>query len=381
MKAIKVKIYPKQNQATLLEKHFGCCRYIYNWGLNKKISHYQQFDQSLSKFNLMKELTQLKKEDETIWLKEVNAQALQQSLVDLDSAFSHFFRKNNQFPKFKSRKNPKQSYRVPQAFQVEIDKHYIKIPRLGWIKFKDEFNVPENAEFRNITISRKNSKYYAAISYKTPDPVPKKTKPTLDKTLGIDLGITDLAIRSDGVKTPNPKHLKQSEQQLKEAQQKLSSQEKGSKGYERTKIKLSNIHEKVANTRKDFLHKLTTSIVENQDYTSIAIEDLAVKQMEQSNYSPMSKAIGDAGWRMFRQMLEYKCQDRGKNLLVIGRFDPSSKTCSTCGNVYHELSRREKSWICEKCSASHDRDVNAAINIKTFGFRKYLEVGQDLWEA
>ena len=376
MKSIKVKIYPKKSQIELIEKHFGCSRFVYNWGLARKIEHYQSTKKTLNKFDLIKELTQLKKEKETEWLKEVNAQSLQQTIADLDSAFCHFFRHNNKFPRFKSKRSPKQNCRVPQSFRIEKDKHYVKLPKLGWIRFKDKFNVPNDAEFRNITVSKKNDKYYISITYQTEEKEQIPKIPTKKKTLGIDLGISYLATYSDGTKTDNPRHLKVNEDKLKIIQQKLSKQKKGSNQYNNTKRRLNKLHEKVSNTRKDFLHKLTTSLVENQDYTSLAIEDLAVKQMQQSNFSPMSKAIGDVGWRMFRQMLEYKCKDKGKNLLVIGRFDASSKTCCNCGYVYHELDRSEKEWICKKCKVHHDRDINAAMNIKQFGFRKFQEVGQ-----
>ena len=382
MKAIKVKIYPKKDQIELIEKHFGCNRFVYNWALNQKIEFYKQKEKSLSEAKLMGMLTKVKHEDNKEWLKEVHSQTLQQSIKDLESAFSHFFRKNNSFPKFKSRKNPKQSFRFPQGFKIDYDKHYVKLPKIGWVRFKDKFNVPINAEFRNITISRKNNKYYASMIYDSHQTVPKKKKPTKNKTLGIDLGTTHLAIYSDGTKTNNPRHLKKYEKQLKETQQKLSNQEKGSKSYEKTKLKVAKIHEKVSNTRKDFLHKLTTSLVENQDYTSISIEDLAVKDMLQSkeNNKHMDRAIGDASWRMLRTMLEYKCKEKGKNLLAIGRWDASSKTCSNCGNVYHELKREEREWTCSKCSSHHDRDVNAAINIRDFGIERFKRSGSPLAE-
>ena len=162
----------------------------------------------------------------------------------------------------------------------------------------------------------------------------------------------------------------------------LNRQQKGSKSYEKTKNKVAKIHEKISNTRKDFLHKLSTSLVENQDYASISIEDLAVKDMLQSeeNNKHVNRAIGDASWRMLRTMLEYKCEEKGKNLLIIGRWDASSKTCSNCGNVYHELKRGEKEWTCKKCSTHHDRDINAAVNIRDFGIERFKRSGSPLAE-
>jgi putative transposase len=377
MKAIKVRIYPRKWQRELIEKHFGCCRVVYNYGLERKIKTYTKTKKTISSYDIQKEIPKLREEKE--WLGEVNAQSLQQSLADLDSAFSHFFRKNNSFPKFKSRKNPKQSFRIPQSFEVSKDHKAIKLPKLKWIKFRDEFNVPEDVEFRNITISREGSEYFASICYndKKDLPAPKPIKEV--ETLGIDLGTRHLAIFSDGTKIENPRHFKKYEDKLTLEQRKLSKKEqKDSKSYQKQKEKVQKVYKKIKNIRKDFLHKLTTGLIDNQDWTSYAMEDLAVQQMEQDNPTPMSKAIGDAGWRMLRQMMGYKCKDAGKNLLIIGRFDPSSKTCSVCGNIYQELKRDEKEWVCQKCKTHHDRDVNAAINIKNFGLIKSL--GKDFDE-
>ena len=378
MKAIKVKIYPKDKQKVLIEKHFGCCRFVYNLGLEKKTKAYTEKKESLSVYQIQKDVPKLK--EEKPWIGEVNAQSLQQSLVDLESAFSHFFKKNNDYPQFKSKYNSKQSFRVPQSFQIARDKKAIKLPKLKWIKFRDKFNVPKDVEFRNITISREGNEYFASICYD--DKIPKpETKPiTSNETLGIDLGIKKLAIFSNGDKIDNPKHFNKYEHKLAKEQQRFSKiTNKELKSYKKQKEKVRKIHQKIRNTRKDFLHKLTTGLVKNQDYTSYAMEDLAVKEMEQENFTPMSKAIGDAGWRMLRDMMKYKCEDRGKNLLVIGRFEPSSKTCSVCGSIYRELERDEEDWTCAKCNTYHDRDVNAAINIKNFGIIKSL--GKDFSEA
>ena len=292
------------------------------------------------------------------------------------STFSHFFKKNNKFPRFKSKNNPKQSYRLPQGFKINIKNKYISIPKLGWIKFRGKFNIPQDVEFRNITISKDCDKYFVLICYKTNEKPKEKEIPELDKTLGIDLGIKTLATFSDGTKIDNPKHLKQYENKLIKEQQKLSKKpNKDSKNYQKQKKIVNKTHKKVSNTRKDFLHKLTTSIVENQNYTSIAIEDLTVKDIMQNNFHSISKSISDVGWRMFRQMIEYKCEDKGKNLFVIGRFEPSSKLC-ICGIKNDKLTLDEREWVCENCGETHDRDILAARNIKMFGFRKY-ESGQD----
>ena len=371
MKAIKVKIYPNNKQKVLIEKHFGCVRFAYNFALEKKIKTYTETKKTISIFAIQKEIPKLY--EDKPWLKEVNSQALQQALKDLDSAFSHFFKKNNAFPKFKSRKNPKQSFRVPQHFEVSKDKKAIKVPKLKWIKFRDKFNIPKDVEYRNLTISREGTEYFCAICYDN-----KLEKPLLSpieesKTLGIDLGTRHLAIFSDETKIENPRHFKKYEDKLALEQQKLSKKEnRESKSYQKQKEKVRRIHKKISNTRKDFLHKLTTSIVKNQNYTSYCMEDLSVKEMQQDNFTSMSRAIGDVGWSMLRNQMTYKCEDSGKNLLVIGQFEPSSKTCCICGNIYHELKRDEEEWTCSNCHTFHDRDINASKNIKNFALIKSL---------
>jgi len=385
VKAIKVKIYPKKWQKVVLEKHFGCTRFVYNLSLERKVNEYTESKKSISSYQLQKEITQLKKQDDYSWLKEVNAQSLQQSIIDLDSAFSHFFKKNNSFPKFKSKYNPKQSFRVPQAFEVSKDKKHIKIPKLKWIRFKDKFNLPTNTEFRNITISKEGNEYFASICYKTEEKEIKQYPIQENKTLGIDLGVKTLVTFSNGKKIKNPKHIKKYENKLAEEQRKLSHKKevnkkyKESNSYQKQKLKINKIHKKIRNTRKDYLHKLTTSLVKSQNYTSYCMEDLSIENMKENNYSQMNKLISDSGWRMLRNMLEYKCKDFGKNLILIGRYEPSSKTCSKCGWIYKELKRSESSWKCSECGTKHDRDINASINIKNFGIIKSL--GKDFTEA
>lgn len=377
MKAIKVKIYPKKWQKELIEKHFGCCRVIYNYGLEKKTKTYQDTKKSISVYQIQKDIPQMY--EDKPWLKEINSQALQQTLKDLDSAFSHFFKKNNKFPKFKSKHNPKQSFRVPQHFLVSNETKGIKLPKLKWIKFRDKFNIPQNVIIRNITLSREGTEYFAAICYddkiqqKSPNPIEE------DKTIGIDMGIKTFATFSDGTKIENPKHFKKHEAKLAQAQQKLSKKEnRETNSYKKQKEAVRRIHRKIRNQRKDFLHKMTTILVKNQNWNTFVIEDLATKEMQQENFAPMAKAIGDAGWRMFRSFMEYKTKDEGKNLIVIGRFEPSSRLCY-CGVKNDSLSLDEREWVCGSCGRKHDRDDLASKNIKNFGIIKSL--GKDFTEA
>jgi len=368
MKAIKVRIYPKKWQKELIEKHFGCCRFAYNFGLEKKIKTYSETQKSMSIFAIQKEIPLLY--EKKPWLKEINSQSLQQSLGDLDSAFSHFFKKNNSFPKFKSKHNPKQSFRVPQHFKVSKDKKSIKIPKLKWIGFRDKFNIPQDAEFRNITISRDGNQYFASLGYNCKKEIENQKTIDDNSALGIDLEVKTFATFSDGTKIENPKHFKKYEEKLALEQQKLSKKEnKETKSYKKQKQKVQNVYRKIRNTRKDFLHKLSTSLVDNQNWNTFVMEDLATKELIQNNSSNMSKAIGDAGWRMFSNMMKYKTEDNGKNFIMIGRFEPSSKLCY-CGTKNDELTLNDRIWTCKICGIVHDRDELAANNIKNFGIIK-----------
>lgn len=368
--AYKYRIYPNESQEILLAKTLGCCRFVYNKGLAIKTALYEKEKKGISVFNLMKEMAKWKDCEETKWLSEVNSLALQASLVNLDKAYTNFFKKRAGFPKFKSKHDNNQSFCNPQNTTVDWENNRICFP-----KFKDGIKAVLHREFegkiKSSTVSRTPSgKYFVSILVET-DGIPKKCKkPREDKTLGIDLGIKDFATFSDGTIINNPKHLKKRQKSLKRAQRKLSRKIKGSKNRDKQRKKVSRLHEKVANSRKDFLHKVTHQIVENKDYSSVAIEDLCVKDMlEKGKKNKLSKSISDASWGMFRQFLTYKCEQNGKNLLVIGRFDPSSKLC-TCGYLNDSLTLKDREWKCPQCGQNHKRDVLAAQNIKRFAFCK-----------
>jgi putative transposase len=305
-------------------------------------------------------LPDLKKECE--WLKEINSQSLQQAIVNLDTAFMLFFKGQNDFPKFKC-KGRKESFNVPQNVQVDFEKSKIHFP-----KFKKGINSVLHREFngdiKQATISKTpTGKYFASILVDTY--VDKITPATIKEstTIGIDLGLKSFLVTSDGKEFDNPKYLKKQLSKLKFTQRKYSVH----KG-KRTRHKLSKIHERVANQRKDFLQKVSTQLIKNHD--SFAIENLNIKGMEQNHH--LAQSISDVGWGMFVTMLTYKADWYGKNILQIGRFDPSSKTCSCCGNINKELILADREWTCSTCGTLLNRDVNAAINIKNFALKKYL---------
>jgi len=358
LKSFKYSISPTIEQKCLIDKHIGSARFIFNLALETKIMAYIGSKVNISCFDLMKQLPELKKECE--WLKEINAQSLQQSIVNVDIAFTKFFKGQSNFPKFKKKSTSKQSFNITQ--KVVIKKNKLVIP-----KFKEGIDIVLHREIegsiRQATISKTaTGKYFISILCETGEAIKPKVQIKENTTVGIDLGIKTYLVTSNGKEFENPKHLRKAQSKLKYIQRKYSKY----KG-KRTKQKLAIIHEKVANKRKDFLHKVSTELIKNHD--SIAIENLAVSNMVK-NHS-LAQSISDASWSTFVTMLEYKANWNGKNILKIGRFEPSSKTCSKCGFINKELTLKVREWTC-KCGAEHNRDVNAAINIKNFALKNYL---------
>ena len=356
LKGSKYRLYPNKEQVELINKHIGSARFIYNIALEVNNASNENKTNYFKCNDLIKQIPGLKKDVE--WLKEINSQSLQAPIKNLDNAFKRFRRKTSGYPKFKSKWSGKQSFHIPQNIYFEEAKLSIPKFREG-IKIKLHRAI--KGDIKSATISRTpTGEYYVSISCDTG--VGRKSKPVIkaETTIGIDLGIKDFMVFSKGDKVNNPRYLKNNESKLKYTQRKYSR----NKGV-RTKRKLSKIHEKTAFQRKDFLHKESSRLVrENQ---SIAIEDLHIKGMMKNR--KLAKAISDVGWGMFATMLEYKCDWYGVNLLKIGRYDPSSKTCSNCGDVNHELALKDREWSCKRCNVLHDRDINAAINIKNFALK------------
>jgi len=377
VQAIKVKIYPSKTQAEKLNQTFGACRWIYNYALEKKTKHYNETKKSLSIFEISSDLPNLKKEEETSWLKEAPAQVLQQSLRNLDTAFTNFFKKRANFPKFKS-KHQKQSAHYPQGFKILTESKKIKLPKLGWLSFKDKFDFQKVEEFKSMTVSKDpDGNYFVSILYDEAKAKPKKIKkPNNKNTLGIDLGIKDFATLSNGEKIANPKHLQKYLDKLAKQNQRLVRCKKDSKSRQKAKIALAKTYKKISNSRKDFIHKTVNSLIENQDYDAFAIEDLSVKDMMKQGYKKLSQLIGDAGWRMFRDVLTYKAEKAGKSVLTIGRFEASSKTC-LCGVKNDNLTLDIREWTCDNCGRTHDRDELAAINIRNFSLVGQSSISPD----
>ena len=357
-KAYKYRIYPTAPQKELIAKHIGSCRFVYNLALETKTTAYIGSKHNFSAFDLTKQIPDLKKE--CPWLKEVNSQSLQQSIHNMDSAFKSFF-KGAGFPKFMSMHKGSQSFSVPQG--VEIKDGVLSIP-----KFREGIQMslhrPIKGVIKSATVSTTpTGKYFVSILCDTGEPLPQKPEVEEGTTVGIDLGIKSFIVSSEGEEIENPKYLRTALAKLKYVQRKYSKH----KG-KRTKKRLALLHEKVVNKRKDFLHKTSTRLIrENQ---TIALETLSVKNMVK-NHS-LAQAISDASWSTFVSMLEYKADWCGRNILKIGRFAPSSKTCSNCGSINKELQLKDREWTCGSCSTVLDRDVNAACNIKSFALKNHL---------
>ena len=359
-KSFKVRIYPTKGQQVLLEKTFGANRFVYNYFLNLKSKLYEFYKLNLSFANSCKALTDLKKTK--IWLKEVDSVSLQQTLRDLDSAYQNFFNGRSKYPKFK-RKDDKNSYRTNH--RIKIDNQYITIPKIGLLRYKDNYKLDECniLKIYNITISKTSSgKYYASISAEVNVPYFEKT----NQSCGIDLGLKDFAILSNGEKVDNPRILKHLEGKYRNLSKSFSRKVRGSANYQKSRIKLARFHEKIVNIRKDFLHKLSANLVKSYDI--ICIENLNISGLMKNH--KLAKSFQDVSLYDFIRQLEYKAEWYGKTISKVDRFYPSSQLCSNCGFKNRDvknLSVRE--WTCPKCGTIHDRDVNSAINILIEGLR------------
>ena len=368
IKSCKVRLYPSKKQIEIIEKHFGCCRYVYNRLLAESIELYEKEKKSLSEFDMNHLITKWRHEEDTRWLADVSSEALQKSAKNIAQAYKNFFRRvknheNPGFPKYKSKKNSRQSYILGRIdkYDFKHDNRRIKLVKLGSIKYKGR--LPEG-DIIMVTISKSPSgKYYLSACYKN---IEVNQFETAGRNVGIDLGIKDFAIFSDGTKIENPKYFANTQKKLARSQRKLSRKTRGSKNKEKQRIKVARIHEKIANQRKDFLQKLSTKIIKNYDI--ICLVDLQVNNMIRNH--KLAKSISDVSWSSFVTMLKYKAAWNDKRVIQIDKFYPSSQICSCCGfknSDVKDLSIRQ--WTCPNCGENHDRDINPAKNILIEGLR------------
>jgi len=359
----KFELLPNKEQKTLLDKHFGCVRFVYNHFLNERKEQYQADKKTDNYYGQAKTLTELKKKEDTVWLKEVNSQTLQFALRSLDTAYVNFFRGNAMFPKFKS-KRKKNTFTVPQHIKV-IDGRIYAPKFKGGIKVNIHREI--KGEIGKFTISKTSTGKYFVLILTEQEYIPSKKT---SKSVGIDLGLKDFAITSDGIKFKNNRYTKRYERKLKKVQQHLSRKTKGSNMFEKQKRKVALIHEKIANTRQDVLHKVSNEIVYNYDV--ICLEDLNIKGMIKNR--KLSKHIADASWGTFVRFVEYKALWNDKQVIKINRWYPSSKTCNVCGYINQDLNLSDREWTC-KNGHKLDRDLNASINILKEGLKIF---GQEL---
>lgn len=360
-RAYKIRLYPTKAQKVFFNKTFGCCRVIYNEMLYELQNAYKT-SIKLNKCDLFKKIR-----DKYEWMKEADSQALCNTYQDLNSAYSRFFNNVSKFPRFKKKKE-KSSYRngmMQKTIEKLIpDKSHIRIPKAGLVKFRADYDFSKLSveKIRSLTIERsKTNKYYCSL---TIDSEIEEYEHT-GQVIGIDLGIKDLVICSDGTKFENPRYQAKVEKKINHLQRLYSKKVKGSKNQEKARLRLAIAHEKLCNKRKDNLHKLTTKLIKENDV--ICIENLAVKNMMKNHH--LAKAIQDASFGTLADMLKYKAAWHNRRIVEIGRFYPSSKLCSCCGHKMDSMPLSVREWICPSCGASHDRDINAAINIKNEGLR------------
>jgi putative transposase len=366
--AYEVRIYPSASQRAQIERTFGCCRWVYNKCLETRRDSYEKIGRSPTRWQLDRMLPSWKAENP--WLGEADSHALQQSVAALCRAYDNFFRRCRTggapgYPRFKSKRDARQSYRTNWGIAVP-DARHVKLPKLGAVRAR--VSRPVEGRILSATVKRAPSgRYFCVLSVADAPvaPMPEGAVPVM----GVDAGVASLAALSAGEKVANPKALARSQAKLAREQRRLSRKRKGSKRRAKQRVKVARVHERIADQRKDALHKATTRIV--RESQAVAVEDLCVRGMERNRH--LAKAVADASMAEMIRQLGYKCAWHGRTFVKVSRWYPSSKTCSACGYVLGELPLLIRSWECPACWTRHDRDVNAAVNIAAEGARMLSE--------
>ena len=366
LKAIKIRIYPSAEQVDFINKQLGCCRFVYNNCLAFRKDSYQNEHISVSSSEAVKHITSLKKDNE--WLKDVHSKVLQQSVRDMNQAYDNFFKRHKGFPKFKSKHDNRQSCRFPKDAFIGVRGNRIDLIKvLKDIHFKcsrnDERYLNRNQDkVKSITLSKEpNGKFYLSVLIDKP----LRQVPQSSSMVGLDLGIKDFAVTSDGQVIENIHFKKNEESRLKRLQRQISKKIVGSKNREKARLRFAKLNEKIRNRKLNFLHDVTNHLIDENQV--IVMEDLNVKGMVRNH--KLAESISEVNWGEFRRMLTYKAAWHGRQLVFIDRFYPSSKRCNHCGYIYKELTLKDRQWVCPKCGSLIDRDYNAALNILEEGER------------
>jgi putative transposase len=366
-KTYRFRMRPKGDQGQSLDRMAGARRFVWNWALRRWKDHQAATGKSISLKRLSAELTLLKRQPGLEWLNDVDSQALQQALQDLHRAFTNFFAKRARYPRFKSRKRDKARFRIPQRVRIEDDRVYV--PKVGWVRIRQSREV--DGTIKGATFRREaDGHWYVSLTVEFELPDVAVPAPDPEKTVGIDLGLIDFVTHSDDSEpVPAPKFHRKAEDKIRRAGRAVSRRRKGSRRREKARRRLARAHQKAARQRQDFLHKLSTRLVNRHD--AICIEDLNVEGLARTK---LAKSFSDAAMGEFRRQLAYKCEWNRKALIVIDRFFPSSKRCNACGALNDRLALSDREWDCD-CGAHHRRDFLAACNLRDEGLRR-LAAGQ-----
>jgi len=372
-----VRLYPIEEQATMIKKTIGSARKIYNLLLKDTKEQYENDKTFLHRgYAYYKDPNHWKSGEDYSYLSEVDSIALNQAQQNLFQAYQNFFAKRTGFPTFKRKSDPKQSYTTNNNIRIEFKinengkkTYYLRLPKIGFVKIKLSKLIPDNYKIKSVTVTKTSTnKYYASIKLEY-EIEPQKVELDPNNSIGLDMDMKNLFTDDQGNRATYPKFYKKTQEKLARKQRQMSKMKKGSKNRQKQRIKVAKTHEKIANQRKDFLHKLSKDLADTYDI--VVIEDLDMKEMSQ--LLNLGKSVYDNGWGMFTAFLKYKLEDRGKKLIKIDRWFPSSKTCNICGYKYDSLALADRSWECPQCHTIHDRDVNAAVNIRNEGLRIYFE--------
>jgi putative transposase len=363
--AARYRLRPTRAQEARLERAAGARRFIYNWALERWQSHYSATGRTISLSHLFRELTTLKRRPGFEWLGDVDSQLLQQAIFDLRAAFVAFFERRGGYPRFRSRKRGPTTFRIPQ--RVQLRGETVRIPKVGWVRVRVSrplVGVPRSATFKRDATGA----WYVIFvcEFALPEVAEQIDR---DTVVGMDVGVRDLVVLSDATRVQAPRFYAAAERRIRRAHRAVSRTEPGSRNRDRQRKRLARVHIRVARRRQDFLHKLSRALVDR--YGALCIEDLGVKGLARTK---LSKTLGDAGLSELRRQLEYKARWAGKPIVIVDRFFPSSRLCGACGAVNAHLKPRQRVWRCA-CGAQHDRDVNAARNLRAEGLKKLVAVG------